>query len=122
MSLTGFSPTVKNLVKERAGTTEGNTYTCCEKCGLWSDNVQTHHRRARQRSSNKRFDTNRPSNALVLCLPCHDWVESNRESARASGWLLKQFQTPSAVPVKLWDGTFVLSDDGSRTEVEEKTA
>jgi hypothetical protein len=114
--LTGFSVVTRRLVKERAGL-EANGWVRCERCGVWNEYVEIHHRRARQRSRNKRWDTNLPSNGVALCAgfgnDCHGWVESNREQARESGLLLKQFQTPSAVSVQLWNGTWFLCDDGS---------
>lgn len=115
--LTGFSAVTRRLVKDRAG--QQGDFTRCEYCGVWHKVVQIHHRRARQRSRNNRWDTNLPSNALVLCLKDHEWAESRREDALEVGVLLKQFQTPTAVPVKLWDGLHILNDDGSRTAVEE---
>jgi hypothetical protein len=122
MSLTGFTVVTRRLVKERAGL-EANGWVRCERCGTWNEYVEIHHRRARQRSRNKRWDTNLPSNALALCAgfgnDCHGWVESNRTQALDLGLLLKQFQSPTGVPVTLWDGRYLLTDDGGRTAVED---
>jgi hypothetical protein len=53
------------------------------------------------------------SNGLYLHRQCHEQVESNRHEAYVNGWLLYAADVPSECKVKLWDGWYLLSDDGS---------
>ena len=53
------------------------------------------------------------SNALHLHPQCHERVESNRHEAYVNGWLLYANDVPSECKVKLWNGWYLLSDDGS---------
>lgn len=57
--------------------------------------------------------TNRLSNLLHVCLPCHEWIESNREQARGKGWLVASWNDPADVPVMLQGEPMFLADDGS---------
>lgn len=76
----------------------------CVRCGRMSASLQLHHRRSRSMGSTRRPETNLPANLIVLCAfpdgQCHEWVESHREEAREAGWLLRQHQEPSAIPVR----------------------
>lgn len=56
-------------------------------------------------------------NALYLHPNCHERVERNRASAYLVGWLLTTNEIASQVPVRLWDGWFLLHPDGSKTNV-----
>lgn len=119
--LTGFPPTVREIIKERAGEHDG--YICCELCGLWSVSAQMHHRRPRQKGGSRRADTNLPSNGVVLCMACHEGIEMFRTDAYESGWLLRQHQTPTEVPIVYPDGSrFLLGDDGRMYEIPGKAA
>lgn len=113
--MSGFSAVVRQQVRERAGI-QGE-HVKCEVCGAWSDIVQLHHRRARGMGSTKRPETNLPSNSLACCGGCHQMIESWRADALKKGWLLRQWDDPAATPVQLWDGLYLLSDDGSRVGV-----
>jgi len=62
-----------------------------------------------------RKETASPANGLLLHPKCHDYIESHREEALASGWLLHQHQTPSAVPVWVKGLLCQLHDDGTMT-------
>ncbi len=53
-------------------------------------------------------DTNLPQNLLVLCLSCHELVESQRSAAYAGGWLVRQNADPAAVPVLIGASRWVL--------------
>lgn len=57
--------------------------------------------------------TSGASNCLVLHPGCHRDVESNRQRALDRGWLVSQYQSPAEIPVKRWDGLFLLADDGT---------
>lgn len=41
-----------------------------------------------------------PDNGVLLCLLCHEWVESHREQALADGWLLQKVSDIGVVPVR----------------------
>lgn len=113
MTATGFSPAVRELIKDRAGR-EGE-YVRCEYCQYWIHEtaIQLHHRRARKAGGSKAVDTNLPSNGVGLCSQCHYLHEARRERAYATGWLLRYNDSPAAVPLIRPDGTaFLLSDDG----------
>lgn len=71
-----------------------------------------HHRRPRGAGGSRRDDTNVPSNLLCACRGCHSWVESNRQTALAFGWLLGQHQRPAASPVQYRGEWARLDDDG----------
>lgn len=110
--MTGFSAAVRTTIRQRAGV-EGD-YVRCEMCGKWFDQyMQIHHRRPRQ-GKNLRPDTNTASNGISLCMADHAWCEDMRLKAMAKGLLLKQHQIPTDEPVELWDGRWILGDDGSK--------
>lgn len=90
--MTGFPRTVRNMVLRRA---DGR----CERCALWTDAVQLHHRRPRGMGGSKRADTNSPANALALCRRCHADVESMRADAYELGYLVSSLLAPEMVPV-----------------------
>lgn len=109
--LTGFSLAVRRLAKERAGV-EGN-FTRCERCGVWSEVVQCHHRRPRKAGGDKRPETNGAANLGVVCPADHMWLEENRAAAMRLGWIVRSWDDPSKVAIELWNGTWFLCDDGS---------
>lgn len=89
---TGPSLSVRQLVEARSG---GR----CEFAACPSGGVHDHHRRPRRMGGSKAADTNTAANLLKLCLPHHEWVESNRAAATEMGLLLPSTADPSAVPV-----------------------
>lgn len=57
--------------------------------------------------------TNCPANGVLLCTDCHRFVESNREKALSLGWLVRQGEDPSRVPVYYQGSRFArLTIDG----------
>jgi len=103
--VTGFSPAIRALVLARA---QG----CCEVCGCDMAGLQVHHRRPRGMGGSLRPDTNRTSNALVVCTSCHAAIESHREYARQRGYLVRQFgRPPLETPVLLHGAEWCLLDD-----------
>lgn len=88
----------------------------CELCGEWLHSAMSiHHRRPRAMGGTKRADTNFTSNLLAVCgtgtSGCHGYIESHREEAIEKGWLVRQNEEPSQVPVKLSLYGFVYLDD-----------
>ncbi len=93
--MTGFPQQVRDRVANRA-------VQHCERCGHATNVYQWHHRRPRGSGGSKAADTNTAANCLLLCVPCHAWVESNREEALHFGYLVRQGHNPAEVPV--WIG------------------
>lgn len=83
--------------------------------------AQIHHRRPRGMGGTKQRESGNAANGLLLHPSCHERVERNRSAALAAGWLVPQHADPAEVPVRLWDGWALLSDDGSLTRVGEPT-
>ena len=83
------------------------------------ESPQYHHRRPRGIGGTKRVETGQAQNALLLHQKCHTRVESNRLEAYESGWLVAQNADPGDVPVRLWDGWFVLDSLGAREPVSQ---
>lgn len=54
-----------------------------------------------------------PENGLYLHFLCHERVERNRATSYLMGYLVAAVDNPREVPVRLWDGWWMLDDDGS---------
>ena len=108
--MTGFPVKVREQVMNRA-------MQRCERCALTSNAYQWHHRRPRGAGGSKAADTNTAANCLLLCVPCHAWIESNREEALHDGWLVRQGHKPAEMPVWIGWRWVLLRDDGT---VEER--
>lgn len=98
---TGFSDTDLIIIKGRSG---GR----CEICGSGNP-IHTHHRKPRRSGGTtgpRALQVNNPSNALRLCGPCHDTVESDRDAAVQLGRLVPEYADPAETPVLLtpWCG------------------
>jgi hypothetical protein len=121
---TGFDPVVVDAILERDG-------YACTRCGgaLYGErgfDYSIQHRRARGSGGTDRPDTNCPQNGIALCGSatsaggCHEWVESNREEARLSGWAIRQADDPlkKSVVHALLGRVFLYSNGsfGSRPE------
>jgi 5-methylcytosine-specific restriction enzyme A len=103
---TGFSPDTKAAIFERA---DGR----CEICAEWFSDMQYHHRRPRGMGGTRREDSNTASAGLYLCAEDHRIVEAYRVKAFDNGWLVRQSQTPTDIPV-LRRGVWVeLRDSGA---------
>ncbi len=99
----------------------------CERCGRETDEVQYHHRRPRGMGGTSRPETGMAANGLRLCLECHDIVEGKvkqsgitRPISLRHGWLVSQSADPEACRVQLWDGWFLLNNQGRRKEVKAR--
>ena len=101
-----FSDEVKASVVDRA---KGR----CELCGTRGEAAHFHHRQPRQMGGTSLPSVGGPDNALLLHPRCHERIESNRASAYLMGWLVSKQDDPANVPVRLWDGWFLLGRDGS---------
>lgn len=117
--MTGFSPQVKQLMRDRAlmdGMIRCEVMAVCQgrAASLW----QLHHRRPRGMGSSRRPETNQAANGLHVCADDHRYIESHRELALRNGWLVRQNQTPADVPVLYRHRWCLLSDDGSVVEAK----
>lgn len=103
-------PKARQVVKARAGMR-------CEKCGRstkW-EGAEIHHRLPRGRGGTSETYINSPSNLLNLCKSCHAGIESDREEAKARGWLLPRNNPdidPTQEPILTWRGWILLDDSG----------
>ena len=104
--MTGFPRSVRDIVDRRAN-------GACERCGLASVAYQHHHRRPRGMGGSTAPDTNLVSNALFVCVPCHNEIEANREDALKYGWLVRQGHDPAGVPVFRRGEWALLADNGT---------
>lgn len=107
---TGFSPEDRQVIIRRS-------YGQCERCNR-RPVAHLHHRKPRRMGGRRNAglaDVNRPSNALALCLDCHNWAETqNRRAAKNLGLILSDHENPPTTPVFLprYRGWVTLSDDG----------
>lgn len=104
--MTGFPKPVRDLIATRC-------QSVCERCGV-SASVQLHHRRPRGMGGSTAPDTNTASNALALCVACHNDIESQRDEALRMGWLVRQHVKPLDIPV-LRRGEWVWLEDNGQT-------
>lgn len=104
--MTAFDAATREIVKSRSG---GR----CELCGSRLEVAHFHHRRPRGMGGSRSNATGAASNCLVLHSGCHADIESNRQRALDNGWLVSQWKDPATIPVKRWDGLFLLADDGT---------
>ncbi len=100
--MSGFQPSVKRAIIDRDGT--------CARCERPGTDI--HHRRPRGMGGSGNPDTNRPANGVLLCRPCHSWVEANRADATEQGWLVPQRADPALVPVWRGGSWWLLDGDG----------
>jgi 5-methylcytosine-specific restriction protein A len=108
-----FSDTVRQQIRDRA-------VGRCEKCGLYVDyGAQYHHRRPRGMGGTSRKEIGGPQNGMYVHSGCHVIIESGRTRARLMGWLVPNGMNPESVPVRLWNGWFILTADGLRLPVAE---
>ncbi|MBW0275031.1 hypothetical protein ATM97_27910 [Nocardia sp. MH4] len=114
---TGPDRAVVELVRARAGER-------CERCAwMLHGNGQIHHRVPRGMGGSKAAWINRPPNLVLLCLQCHSWAESYRESAMDAGWLVLRRHNPAATPVhSVLHGVVLLADDGSVVPARDSVA
>lgn len=84
----------------------------CLRCGAPGQVI--HHRRPRKRGGTRRSEINSPENLAFVCNACHDWIESRRTEAYASGWLVKEgVDGPEEIPLTDNFGLmFFLTADG----------
>ncbi|MBF6213722.1 HNH endonuclease [Nocardia puris] len=108
---TGPSAAVLDLVRARCG---GR----CERCATPVTNADVHHRIPRGMGGTRDPRVNQACSLVVICRPCHDWIESRRDAARVDGWLVSRGTDPASVPVRSrLHGLVLLGEDGTVTAV-----
>ena len=108
MSASEFSDKTKARVMARSG-------GFCEirEIGCWDEGSQYHHRRPRGMGGSRSPVTGSASNALFVCLPCHQHAETTRRGeARTRGWIVRQSADPRQVPVFRYGRWVLLDDEG----------
>jgi 5-methylcytosine-specific restriction protein A len=108
-----FSDATREAIKIRSGLR-------CDLCGARTTGGQIHHRQPRGMGGSKYDDVKGSSaNGLYVHPHCHEEIESNRLRAISHGWLVVQADDPRKVPVRLWDGWWLLADDGTMTRASQ---
>lgn len=119
MRRTGPTSAVVNAILERA---QYSCEACSVPLGAWRGvDWSVQHRRPRQMGGTRWTGSNLPSNLMILCgsatTPgsCHEFAESRRSAAVASGWLVLSRTDPAAVPCLVQRGSrwVYLGDDAA---------
>lgn len=101
-----FTEKTRDLIRARAKDR-------CELCGIRVQDAQIHHRQARGMGGSRDTDCRSAANGLYLHDRCHERIERNRTEAYENGWLVHKWESSGGKPVKMWDGWWMLADDGS---------
>jgi hypothetical protein len=103
----------RRIVRERDGHR-------CQSCGVSIVDRPSalHHRRRKGMGGSALLE--QPANLIRACGNgnadfCHGYMHSNPDHAHDIGWVLWATDDPETTPVLLFDGWFLLSDDGART-------
>lgn len=99
----------------------------CEKCGGGATGYgfSVHHRAPRQMGGSRDANLHLPANLIVLCGSgvdgCHGWIESNRDKARADGYLLFKIQNAEEIPfIDDFTNAWVITNDGEKRRFDTK--
>ena len=107
-----FSEHDREVIKTRAANR-------CELCGSRLIGGHIHHRQPRgMGGSRHNVAKGSPANGLWIHPGCHMTIEMSRSQALENGWLVRQSDDPTQVPVRLWDFWWLLADDGTMTKVD----
>lgn len=79
---------------------------CCRRCGAPGQEI--HHRQGR-----RSVDAHRPSNLVLLCRACHQWITEHPAEAYAEGWSVRRISNDNTatIPIRAWDGPIHLTDE-----------
>ena len=107
MSQSAFSERTRELVRQRANNR-------CDLCGsrILAGVAQLHHRSPRKAGGSSNADLGSPANALLLHVLCHARVEKDRSRSYSMGWLVHAWDNPAEIPVRLFNGWFMLTVEG----------
>lgn len=97
----------------------------CERCDrdFLGFPVSVHHRRPRMMGGSKDQELHKSANLIVLCgtgtSGCHGWVESNRDKARESGYLITKIESAGEIPFQDINGKWwVIDNDAQKTRLD----
>lgn len=114
-----MSQTVPQLT--RAAVLERSQFRC-ERCGVRKmQGLHMSHRIPRGSGGAKGArgkPHSRLSNVNALCSKCHlSFVEANPTLAYDEGWKVRRGTDPMSVPIRMWEGWFIIDDTGARQMV-----
>ena len=88
----------------------------CGRC--FGPGSEWHHRRSRRVRADHRHCA---CNGTLMCGTCHRWAHSNPEHARATGFIVQQWEDePLNVPQLRTDGWWALVCDGSARALQQQ--
>lgn len=107
-----FTEKTRDMIRMRSGHR-------CEICGarIPKGEGQVHHRQPRGMGGTDDPGKESVVNGLFVHPGCHRKIELNRTRALESGWLVRQSDDPGKVPVRLFDGWWLLNADGTMRKV-----
>lgn len=114
---TGPQGGVQDAVRERD---KGVCVTCGGAGTAW-DALVIHHRTGRGMGGSRAGWVNRPANLLLVHESENLAFEADPDlMARAytSGWKVRRPTDPATVPVRYWDGLWLLDNNGNRRKVD----
>ena len=77
----------------------------CERCGQMADRLDAHHRQQRSCGGQDVL-----SNLVHVDRMCHDRIHDTNDYD--DGWLVRSWDDPRDVPIRLWLGLVRLSEGG----------
>lgn len=90
MTSTGPTAATRELVLAR-------DHDSCRRCGRRGE--QIHHRKPRGMGGTSDPAINEPQNLVLVCQPCHAWIEQFRRLAYELGWLVARAKQPESTPL-----------------------
>jgi hypothetical protein len=86
-------------------------------CEVWAPGCNRrmehkHHRRLKGSGGSQAPETQRASNGLAVCQPCHTYIHGHPLWAFDEGFLVSQYRLPVEMPVRWRGGGKRLLDDG----------
>ena len=82
----------------------------CRRCRRAGE--QIHRRKPRGMGGTRDPLINCPSNLVMLCRECHEWVEAHRTEARRQGWLVSRHADPRYQPIDHEGQLLFLTEQG----------
>ena len=97
----------------------------CERCGGGPDTFgwSVHHRVPRGMGGSKNPMLHETANLILLCgsgvTGCHGWVESNRDQAKKTGFLLYKVDSAPEIPFTDNKGiTWIIDNEGGKKKFD----
>lgn len=112
MSDGAFSTVVRARIHARA---MGRCEVCGAKIHLGG---QIHHRQPRGMGGTSDESKGSCANGIWVHPTCHRKIEEQRARALSMGWLVASWDDSRIVPVKMFDGWAILTDEGGLRKVD----